>query len=88
MPTREELEEKARELQALLIAERIEKEKMGWWWHLDERQRQLVDNCITYASHEPAGLPGHNLMLIVAKMAELLNRVDPPEEKKLHAKQT
>ena len=86
MATREDWEAKARELNDLLIAEAVEKQRLGWWWHLDERQRQLVDNCITYASHEPAGLPGHNLMLIVAKMAELLNRVDPPEEKKVHAR--
>lgn len=34
--------------------------------YLDERQRQLIDTCRTYTEHDPAGLPGHQLMLIVA----------------------
>jgi len=37
-----------------------------------ERDRRMIDNCKTYAAHDPAGLPGHNLMLIVAKLDELI----------------
>ena len=34
--------------------------------YFDERQRRLIDNCQEYAAGDPAGLPGHKLMLIVA----------------------
>jgi len=34
-----------------------------------ERERKLIENCIMYASNSPAGLPGHNLMIIIAKLA-------------------
>ena len=42
------------------------------WPMFDERERRLICNCIAYEQSDPAGLPGHNLMIIVAKMAELL----------------
>jgi hypothetical protein len=35
---------------------------------LDEREQRLVANCCTYADGDPAGLPGHNLMIIIAKL--------------------
>lgn len=41
--------------------------------YFDEREWRLVGNCRVYAKNDPAGLPGHNLMLIVAKMADLLD---------------
>jgi hypothetical protein len=34
-----------------------------------ERENRLIKNCIAYAKNDPAGLPGHNLMIIVAKLA-------------------
>lgn len=34
-----------------------------------EREWSLIRNCIEYANGEPAGLPGHNLMLIIAKLS-------------------
>ncbi len=37
-----------------------------------DRERRLIDNCKTYTANDPAGLPGHNLMVIVAKLANLL----------------
>lgn len=37
---------------------------------ISEREFRLIGNCIMYASSDPAGLPGHNLMLLVAKLAE------------------
>ena len=42
------------------------------WPMFDERERRLIRNCIDYECNDPAGLPGHNIMIIVAKMAELL----------------
>lgn len=35
---------------------------------LDEREQRLVANCCAYAEGDPAGLPGHNLMIIIAKL--------------------
>lgn len=40
--------------------------------NFDERERRLIRNCRDYAHNDPAGLPGHNLMLIINKMAEAL----------------
>lgn len=36
--------------------------------NLDEREQRLVANCCAYAAGDPAGLPGHNLMIIIAKL--------------------
>ena len=38
-----------------------------------ERETGLVENCITYASSYTAGLPGHNLIILVAKLARVAN---------------
>lgn len=52
----------------------------NWYDNFDGRQRQLINNCRTYAASDPGGLPGHNIMLIVSKMADLLDEtlVDRP----------
>lgn len=45
----------------------------------DERERQLIGNCRDYYFGEPAGLPGHALMVLIAKMSEVysvLNDMD------------
>lgn len=34
-----------------------------------ERELKLILNCLHYADDDPAGLPGHNLLLIVSKLA-------------------
>lgn len=39
---------------------------------LDQRQENLIQNCITYANNNPAGMPGHNLALLVAAMHDEL----------------
>lgn len=44
-----------------------------WRDRLDNRQRRLIENCQIYAQNDPAGLPGHNLMLIVSNLADLLD---------------
>lgn len=43
-------------------------------WHdgFDERQLRLIENCLNYALNDPAGLPGHQLMLIIAKLVSKL----------------
>lgn len=46
---------------------------MDWLQSFDERERRLIKNCINHAEDDPAGLPGHNLILIIAKMATLLD---------------
>lgn len=33
------------------------------------RELRLMLNCLTYEESDPAGLPGHNLMILVAKVA-------------------
>lgn len=48
--------------------------KTDWLDNFDERQRRLIQNCIGYTIHDPAGLPGHNLMVIIAKMVALLSK--------------
>ncbi len=35
-----------------------------------ERELRLILNCIEYRDGDPAGLPGHNLMLLIAKLVE------------------
>lgn len=47
----------------------------NWFRHFDERQQRLIKNCCAYSQGDPAGLPGHNLMIIVSKMALLLDEV-------------
>lgn len=44
-----------------------------WRGRLSEREQRLVANCIAYAANDPAGLPGHNLTVVVAKMSALLD---------------
>lgn len=39
---------------------------------LDDRERRLIQNCKDYANGFPAGLPGHQIILLVAKLAEKL----------------
>lgn len=39
-----------------------------------ERELRLISNCQTYAREDPAGLPGHNLMVIISKFCDALDR--------------
>lgn len=45
----------------------------SWLTYFDERQRRLIQNCRDYAEKDPAGVPGHNLMIIIGRMADLLD---------------
>lgn len=37
-----------------------------------EREIRLINNCKNHAADDPAGLPGHNLIIIIAKLSDLL----------------
>ncbi len=47
-----------------------------WQRLFDERQLRLIENCKAYGENDPAGLPGHNLMLIIHKMEGILQIQD------------
>ena len=44
-----------------------------WIDQFDDRQRGLIHSCRQYVTDNAPGLPGHQLMLIVAQMAALLD---------------
>lgn len=44
-----------------------------WETHFDERQRKEIAFCLIYADDFAHGTDGHNIKLIVAKMAKLLD---------------
>jgi hypothetical protein len=47
---------------------------MSWQvQYFNEQQLRLIRNCRRYASAEPAGMPGHNLALIIDRLADLLD---------------
>ncbi|MCP4394884.1 MAG: hypothetical protein GY804_11560 [Alphaproteobacteria bacterium] len=41
---------------------------------LTEREREIINNCRMYAENNPAGLPGHNLMIIIYKLEKCILR--------------
>ena len=53
-----------------------------WETHFDERQRKEIAFCLIYADDFAHGTDGHNVKLIVAKMAKLLDMgLVPPKQK-------
>ncbi len=47
---------------------------------LTERESKLISNCTLYAANDPAGLPGHQLALLVDKLyghIEQISDVEP-----------
>jgi hypothetical protein len=58
--------------EALDQIEKCAQEKSNPVNTFDEREKRLILNCVDYAKNDPAGVPGHNLMVIIAKMANLL----------------
>jgi len=48
----------------------------NWDDMFDERQRGLIKSCRQYVKDGAPGLPAHQLMLIVAKMAARLDKVE------------
>jgi len=65
-------DEKRARLERFLHTNGVEWMDEVWLEHFDDRQIMLIRNCLQY-SRTPGGLPGHHLMLVVARMAELLN---------------
>jgi hypothetical protein len=50
-----------------------ELQRNGYVIYLSDREMGLIANCQTYFSDAPAGLPGHKLILLVAKLAGALD---------------
>lgn len=42
----------------------------------DERGINLLNNVLEYAYGNPSGLPGHNLMVMIGKMAKILDEYE------------
>lgn len=40
-----------------------------------DRDMRLIENCKSYAANDPAGLPGHNTNLIVARLSILADEL-------------
>lgn len=51
-----------------------------WIKRLDKRQQRLIENARVYARNDPPGGPGHNLMLIIARMADMLDEHELPSK--------
>jgi len=51
--------------------------RASWLRRLDERQQRLVANARLYSGNDPAGMPGHQLALIIAKLADMLDEFEP-----------
>ncbi len=45
-----------------------------WEDVFNERELRLISNCQNYAMEDPAGLPGHNLMIIIDKFCKELDK--------------
>lgn len=53
------------------------KDKLSPWIkkHFSEREQKEIDFCKTYASYYAHGTNGHNTMMIVAKLSQLLDSI-------------
>lgn len=49
-------------------------EAIPWRNHFTERQLKEIEFCQTYAANFAHGATNHNVMMIVAQMAELLDK--------------
>lgn len=47
---------------------------------LTERERDLLDYCISYGSGKASGLPGHTLMIIIFKLWAALTKLTKEEK--------
>ena len=45
----------------------------NWRDRFTERELGLISNARTYAENDPAGLPGHTLLLIISRLADTLD---------------
>ena len=53
---------------------------------LTERERDLLDYCISYGSGKASGLPGHTLMIIIFKLWKALTALTKVEKTKEETK--
>lgn len=68
--------QEAKEMEKMQEEERVAAEYEAFVLeHFSERELRLIENCRNYADNDPAGLPGHNLMIIVAKLADMVGIV-------------
>ena len=59
----------AEEIAEIHSREVVTEETMGYISaYFTKRELRLICNCCEYAEGDPAGLPGHNLMMLVAKL--------------------
>jgi hypothetical protein len=56
-----------------LTEEQLAKTRLDWRCAFDARQERLIENCRNYTANDPAGMPGHNLAVIVERMAAMLD---------------
>lgn len=49
---------------------------MDWLSNFDERERKEIKFCLLYKRRFDHGTPGHNLRVIVAKMASILENAE------------
>lgn len=42
-----------------------------------DRELRLIENCKSYTSNNPAGLPGRNLMIIISKLVDIMDVLVP-----------
>jgi hypothetical protein len=54
---------------------------MNYLDQFNEREQTLIHNCTMYANFNPGGLPGHNLMIIIAKLCSILENYEKGNEK-------
>lgn len=73
-----ELEQTAAELKAIL-EKPSPKSFFVWKDVFTERELRLISNCQNYVMDDPAGLPGHNLMVIIDKFCKELDRYQRDE---------
>jgi len=59
-----------------LLRELTDASGMAWQTGFSGRDLRLINNCSVYALHDPAGMPGHNLALIIAGMRGRLDALE------------
>ena len=83
MPTWENLTDKIREAWENAAAKAAEQSPApdSWWFsNFDERQQAQIRFALLYAREFHHGANGHNDMMIIAKMADLLSAIPPTSD--------
>lgn len=53
---------------------------MDWTQELDERQRKELSLARLYSKEYARGTTGHNQLMLIAKLAELLDKAQQPQQ--------